>query len=251
MPYFKPKLIFYFFQILSFSFIFASSSASASASSAETIFLFNFQRSLDPAVADCQAFHEKMMDSFPLPSQEYKIRSSTEMSCNDDTTTNVSFHILLAAEDSASVSELERYMAATAEIDLWGLKAKYRVVKNIVQTISIDAGLVTVENRITRFERTNREQITLVHNRLGRAIDVFKGFKQSFVRGDIASLLDFLRSISKLSSSKFILQRSNMIESYVSTVAVIDGGDVYALPSVRKYVRDCGIAAGKTCVDDL
>lgn len=225
----------------------SSASTISAAASVGTIYLFSFQRSLDPAVADCIAFFEKVESGFPAPSEEYAIRNTAESSCTDGATTDASFHIVLAAEDSTSAAELERYIETTEKIDLWGSPVRYRVARSLVQTISVDA--VFMDANENKLARVDIEHVVLVHEQLGRAIDIFKGFRNSFVRGDVTHLIDFLELLSTKTYSEFILSRSNVIEAYVSTVAVIDDGRIHKFPETRRYVRDCGISSERTCVD--
>ena len=125
------------------------------------------------------------------------------------------------------------------------------MVKDLVQTISIDAGWVRRVEDQNFFSRTNLEHITLVHTSIGSAVDVVKGFKKDFSRGDVKSLVRFLDGISKkVAYADFILPRSNALEAYISTFAAMEGGGVFVVPTPRNYVRNCGIQSGKSCADE-
>ena len=242
-----------FLNFLSLLAICLPGATSASASiPARTTYLFNFQKSLDPSVATCNQFFEKVISTFPSPSEEYAIRSTSEASCMDGATTEAYFHIFLVAEDSAAAAELEQYMDATMAVDLWGFPVTYRIVKKLIQTISIDAGVMSYQDGRSQFARTNIEHVVLTHELLGRAIDVFKAFKKDFVRGNVTSLVTLLQTLSpRIVYSEYILPYSNMIEAFLNTVAVIENGDIFAVRFKRWYIRDCGITAGKTCIDEL
>lgn len=237
--------------IVSLTINIVAATTAIEAAPVRTIFLFKFQQQMNPAVVNCKQFFEKVESVFPLTSEEYAIRSTTESSCTDGPTTDAHFHILLAAEDEGSAAELERYMEATTTNDLWGVPVQYHVVKKLVQTISIDTGTVTFNDKRKQYTRSNIEHVIVIHEHLGEAIKVLKGFKKDFARGNVGQLITFLSSISQMSYSDYILPQSNVIEVFLSTVVMIEGGDIYAIRQTRSYLRDCGIAMGKTCIDQL
>jgi len=235
---------------------FVPQGANAFAPALGTTYLFNYEASLDPELVTCGEFFAKVDEAFPSTSDEFAIRSTTEADCEEslaetEPTTNVYVHILLAAEDPAAVVELKRYMDASMAMDFWGTPVSYRVVRKIVQTIAIETGVLSVVDGRRQFARTHVEHIALTHDALGQAVDTLKAFKADLVRGNVKAVTTLLESISEFSYSVYILPHSNTIEVFVNSVAVGDGGDVFVFKNPRQFFRDCGIATGKNCSDEL